>query len=189
MILGLATAAIFNVAGIFVVSSTTSGPSLNLELPALLGAFFGVAVVLSLAQILLFRSGFRTLAEVTQEFSTPSTLALVALFGVVIATAGLGLLLVAVFQAIQCTGGGPLTSACFPAGPLFGGIALLGVGAVAALVGLIGILIGIWRLGERFGSSLLKAAAILLIIPYLSVVGDILILVAATQEIDRIERV
>lgn len=168
------------------VTTTSRGPSVSAQLPAMLGVIFGIAAAFGLVQLLLYRTGFHTLSEVSAEFSTPSTLALFAIIGVLFLVAGLGLFLVAIYQAIQCVGAGnPLTVACLVNGTLWGAVALIVIGGILALVGYIGILLGIWRLGSRFNNALFKVGAILLIIPYLSVVGLILLLVGATQEIGR----
>ncbi len=97
-------------------------------------------------------------------------------------------LLALVFQAITCAGAGnPVTSACLNLGTFLDLILLLGVAAILALIGYIGLLIGIWRLGTRYGESLFKVGAVLLIIPLLSVIGVILILVAARSSRAKLE--
>jgi hypothetical protein len=65
-------------------------------------------------------------------------------------------------------------------------LVLLFVVAIVLLIGAIGLLIGIWRLGTRYQEGLLKVAAILLILPVLNIVGFVLILVASRSLRNRI---
>ena len=103
---------------------------------------------------------------------------LLALFGLVYALE----------QAITCAGSGnPITSACLNVGTLLGIVAVMGITAIIILVGYIGLLIGIWRLGSRYSSDGFKVGAVLLIFPVLSVAGAILILVSARNARARIE--
>ena len=71
-------------------------------------------------------------------------------------------------------------------GTLAGLILIVGIAAILALVGYIGLLIGLWRLGTRYDSGLFKAGAILAIFPLLNLVGAILILVAAHTARERL---
>ena len=57
------------------------------------------------------------------------------------------------------------------------GISLLG--ALLALIGLIGIWLGLWRLGTRYDTVLFKVGMVLSIFPYINLVGYILIIIAA----------
>lgn len=182
-ILGFAAVAIENLSSFLTVSATTGGPVLSLSVTAAIGTYLGVALVLGLIGFWLYASAFRAFRPFSSEFSTPATLAMLAVVGTVLVGVGLGLFLVALVQAIHCVGSGnPITTGCLFTGTFWGGIALLIIGAVVVLVGYIGILIGIWRVGSRFDNSLFKVGAVLLIIPYVSLVGTILILIGATQE-------
>jgi hypothetical protein len=186
-VLSLIAVALPGLVSLLAVNQTSGGgTALSVNLPLQAGLYIGGAGALGIVGILLYRSAFRTLAQVSTEFSTPGTLALVALIGVLLALAGLGVLLLALTQAIACVGAGnPLTGACLLTGTFWAGLALILIGAILAVVGYIGILIGIWRLGRRFDNGLFKVGAVLLIFPYLNVVGEILILVGASQELGR----
>ncbi len=50
---------------------------------------------------------------------------------------------------------------------------------IIGLIGYIGVAIGIWRFGVRYGEGKFKAGAILIFFPLLNVVGLVLILIAA----------
>lgn len=170
-------------------TSTPTGTTISLPSPWIWVGYVGVLAGIDLATLVLLRESFRSLVPVDPRFSSPATFALVALFGSVIGLAGAGLLLAGLYQAVSCVGSGnPLTGACLFSGLFVGGLVLAVVGGIAALVGFIGILIGIWRLGTRYDESLFKVAAILLIFPFLNIIGAILMLVAARSGRQRVER-
>jgi hypothetical protein len=176
VIFGLAVSAVTNLGGL--VSATTGSSGVVVRLPpvALLVGVVVTSVAVELAGLFFYRTAFRTLAPVDRRFSTPSGLALVAIVGLVLAVLGVGLFLAALYEAVHCVGAGnPITQACLFTGTFYGGTALLAIGAIVAVVGYIGVLVGIWRLGSRYERSLFKVGAILLLIPYLNLVGAILI--------------
>ena len=169
-------------------TTTPTGTTISLPSPWVFVLLLGVAGVFAVAEIFLFRVAFRDQSEVDRRFSSPSTLAFLALIGVIGVVVGAGLVVGGLYQAVSCAGTGvPITRACLPFGLFFGGIALLLIGAIVALVGFIGILIGIWRLGTRYNETLFKVGAILLIIPFVNLVGAILILIGARSARRNIE--
>jgi hypothetical protein len=187
-LLGIIILAFTNVYGLISVTTTSSGATISLPSPWLWVGYLLGGAVLSLTEILLFRAAFHGLAREDHTFSTPASLAIVAFVGLVLALAGLGLFLKALYDAVACAGSGvPITSACLITGTFWGAVSLLGIGALLALIGYIGILIGIWRLGTRYADSLFKVGAILLIFPYLNLVGGVLILVAARRARGKVE--
>jgi len=162
--------------------SLTVSPSL----PQVAGVLLGLTAVFGLLVIVRLRSAFRTLSEISSDFSTPSTLASLAFLGVVLLAVGSALVLGALHQAIDCAGAGnPLTSGCLFTSLFWAGLGPGLVGAVVALVGLIGILIGIWRLGNRFSDAWYKVAAILLILPLASIAGEVLLILRTGRELGR----
>lgn len=168
------------VSGLVSVTRTAAGTTISLPSPWIWVGYVGAEAVVGLLVILLFRQAFRGLAPFDPRFPTPATLALVAFIGVILVVGGAGILIAAVYEAASCAGAGhPITSSCLPFGGLGGGLALIGIGVLIALVGFIGILIGVWRLGTRHNEALFKVAAILLIFPFLDIVGSILLLIAA----------
>ncbi len=160
------------------VTRTPAGTSLSLPSAGFGIDLIGVEACLGLLVILLYRSAFRDLARVDRRFANPASLALVAFIGVILALAGMALTLDALYRAVRCAGAGtPIPSACVPLVSLLGGLALAVLGGIAALVGYIGILIGVWRLGVRFDEGAFKAGAILWVLPLLNIVGAIVILI------------
>jgi uncharacterized membrane protein len=189
-IVGLALFFTTNAASIIGVSTGASGTSFSLSLSTLylLIATSGISIVLTILELVFYRSAFHTLAPHDSRFSTPASLVLLALIAILIIVAAAAYLVYGAYEAILCAGSGhPVTSACFSVGTLLGLVAIVGVAAVLALIGWIGLLIGIWRLGSRYNESLFKVGAVLLIFPVLNVVAVILILVAARSARARIE--
>ena len=148
-------------------------------LPILLAiSLAGLALIM--AELLLYRSAFRRLAPVDSRFSTPAVFVLVFLVAVVLVTLLLVALFVELLPALSCLGAGDTnTSACLNVGALLAlGIGVIVVGIVA-LIGYIGLLVGIWRLGTRYDDPMFKVGAVLLILPLVGIAGAVLILVAA----------
>jgi hypothetical protein len=188
VVLGIVILTVNNVSGLISVSASPSGTRISLPSPWVwVGYLIGIGA-LGLTEILLLRAAFHGLAREDGTSSTPKSLATLAFIGAVMALVGLGLFLEALYSAIACSGSGvPIRSGCLTTSVFLGGVALLGIGALLALIGIIGLLIGIWRLGTRYGDSKFKIGAILLIFPYISLVGGVLILVAARAARGKVE--
>lgn len=167
--------------------SGTSSVTIGLAALYLLIATAGVSVILLIIELVLYRNAFRTLAPLDSRFSTPGTLVLLLLIALVLVIVVGVALIAVVFQAIACAGSGnPITTSCLHAGTILGLVAGLVIVAIVALVGFIGLLIGIWRLGSRYDETLFKVGAILLIFPVLNFIGVILILVGARSARSRL---
>lgn len=170
------------------VTSTTSSSNSNSTVHFSLNTtFFYVLIVaggvFTLMELAWYRSGFHTIAAYDARFSTPSGLVIVAMAGYVLVLLGAAVFVNELGQLVNscpgATSNSTLAPACVIPSDFWVGIALLLVGAVVALIGFIGLLIGIWRLGTRFSDGLFKAGAILFIFPFLQIIGAILVLVAA----------
>ncbi len=175
------------------VSSSTSGTNNTTLHVNVGGAWAGVAIyvvtiALAVAAILYFRSTFRTLSLVDRRFSMPGTLSLLLLVGIVLLLLAFIVLLVALVGANGCAlrSGAPTPPACVSqfVGTALAGLGLLVVAVILALIGAIGVLLGIWRVGTRYANSLLHVAAILYIIPLANLVAPILTYVAV-GEVER----
>jgi uncharacterized membrane protein len=189
-VLGFLVLLISPVSSIVSTSTSGSGTSISLNLTGLylLVIVAGIGVVLSILELWFYRQAFRALAPGDRRFATPATLVLVALVALVIVVLGAIALVDVVYQAVLCAGSGhPITSTCINVGNLLGLVAVVGIGGIIVLVGYIGLLIGIWRLGTRYGEGMFKVGAILLLFPVLSFVGLILILVAARSARGKFE--
>jgi len=71
-------------------------------------------------------------------------------------------------------------------GLLLGALALLVVGGILTLVGVIGTMIGVWRLGTLYSDTGLKVAAFLFFIPFLNVVSVFLIILGTSSALRRL---
>jgi hypothetical protein len=187
---GLAASVLVNLGGLV---KTTPGPgsaatvTLTLPSPWVWVVEIAIGGALGLVALWLYRSAFATLAPLDRRFSTPAVLAVLAVIGAAVALIGVYFLLHALYGAVQCVGAGnPITRGCLLTGEFWLGLALVAVGGIVALVGFIGVLIGLWRIGTRYDETLVKVGAILLIIPYVSVVGGILIAIGASQARGRL---
>jgi len=179
-VVGLTSSALVNLGGL--VSTTSGSRSVVLSLPApwVWGALIGVSFAFDLVGFWFYRSAFRTLAPVDRGFATPATLTLLALLSLLVVLVGVVFLINALYQAVACDGSGhPITAACLQSTSLWAGAAFLVIGAILFLVGFIGMLVGIWRVGRRYSETTIQIGAVLSIIPYLNIVGAILILIGA----------
>jgi uncharacterized protein DUF973 len=165
------------------VTKDASGtPHLNISTSTIefLLLIAGLAVLLEIVQLLYFLSAFRQLRQYDGSFQTPGTLLWLALIGLPLLFLALGLLLNSVIALANCVNvlpaGASANSFCSSQLAAAGELAIfLLLAAILALIGWVALLIGVWRLGDHFPNSHFHAAAILLIIPFLSVVGFILI--------------
>ena len=177
----LSIAAVFvtpalNVAGDVGTTSpgTVAGAALT-ELILLVVAGVAIAFV----ELWLFRNAFGDLAPFDDRFSTPKTLTLLAIIGLVFLVVGVVGILALVLQAVACANGGPISASCVNGGAILGLAGLTIIFGIIFFIGYIGLLIGIWRLGTRYNNGLFKAGAILLI--FIPIIGAVLIYVAARQ--------
>ncbi len=150
------------------VSTAGSGTTLSLNPNGVYLTFglAGVGLLFSWLQLWFYRRAFRTLAPHDARFSSTASLVLVALVGLTIVFLLSVAILGVVYQAVECAGtGSSITSSCINVGGLVGLVLLVLVVVVFVLVGYIGLLIGIWRLGERYQEGLFRTGAVLLIFP------------------------
>jgi hypothetical protein len=140
----------------------------------------GLVVAGSVLQVVsfgLYTSAFGLLRRVDLRFRVPRILTIVGLVGFVMILLGTGLILGFIFQAVSCAASGAASS-CLDPSLLLGASGLILLGSILGLVGWIGLLVGIFRAGSRYESSLLKVGAILMIIPLVNIVAPVLIFVA-----------
>lgn len=141
-----------------------------------------VGFLMGFVSIILVRSSFKTLSSVDRGFSTPSTMVLALFAGLGIFVIAFIALLVFVFGlagSITTTTGQTTTISSAALGGIVAAGLLVIVGAIAALIGIIGLILGLWRAGERYDETLLKVGGILFIIPYVDFVAPILVFIGA----------
>jgi hypothetical protein len=170
-------------AGYVTVQLPVSGGTATFDQAALL-AVTGIAVagiVLSILSFWFYRSGFLALRTIDSRFSSSPTWALMVIIGLAMVMFGLVIVIIGLLSTLSCSGTSTMIPlSCVNLGALLGGLALLLIGVIVLLIGYIGTLVAIWRLGTRYNEALFKVGAVLLILPFLSVVGQILILVGAS---------
>jgi hypothetical protein len=153
----------------------------------------GIAEVVGLIQL---RSAFKALVGVDSiPFGLPSRLTLVALITVPLVYAGLVLLLIGEsillpnFPNVAGSTPSSLTSVLSSGGIVYlivGSLLTFG-GGLAALVGFIGVLLGLWRVGTRYNSAAIRAGAILMVAPLVQIAAPIVILVGARDASKKLE--
>jgi hypothetical protein len=191
-VIGLVELFATSIASYASVTTAGSGTTLSLNPNGLYLTFglAGVGLLFAWLQLWLYRQAFRTLAPHDARFSSTASLVLVALVALTILFVLSLAILGVVFQAVACAGAGnSITSSCINVGGLVGLVLLILVVAIFVLVGYIGLLIGIWRLGDRYQEGLFKTGAVLLIFPLLNVTGNILIVAAANSARRTVGRV
>lgn len=176
------------------ISIAASGPLREQQLQAIIQVFQylivlePVTLVLGLVSLALLWTGFRGLSKAgAHEFSTPSKLVLVSVVAWVLLMPGaltvFSSMIPLLASLIQRSGAAPAA----PAASLLGSILLLGVilvviGGLLLLTGTIGgAILGLWRVGGRYGQAILKVGAILLIVPFLSIVSPILVIIGVSD--------
>ena len=162
------------------ISTPSSAFSNYLAISALSVILGGVFAVLAVLQLW---SALRSLAKVDGErFELPSKLTLALLISEPFIFAGF-----AVFFFLA-SGLQASTTPSLPAvAYLIVGFFLMGIAGIVALVGSIGgVVLGLWRMGTRYGESTLHISAIFYIIPFLQLIGAILLIVGTGSAIGKV---
>lgn len=147
----------------------------------------GIAgIVIGIIALFMIITAFRILLrEDRREFSLPLKMLWGLLAGLILYIVAIGLIAAATFSAgtnpFMPNGSAPRFSPALGAA-----FAVFGLAAVALLVGIIGIIIGLWRAGTRYDETLIKVGGILMIIPYVAIVGPILVLLGASSALKKI---
>jgi hypothetical protein len=193
----------------FLIFGAISVSSTNLNLPpnatssqvgATLGPIFQnlsllipSIIVIGLTGDVLLTMGFRDLTKVdNSKFSLPWKFMIALIIGAVLAAGSLILLFNGIPNIIAeaPTGSGTPSAAFFSAvsSILFAAL-IAAIGGIMALVGTIGgKILGLWRVGSRYNSTIIKVGAIFVIIPLLDFVAPILILIGAYQARGRLSK-
>jgi hypothetical protein len=188
-VVGTAVGTFFGGLGFGISCNSTTGtcsyPSQGIGVLGGLFALDVVGFIIGILFILRFRSAFQTLVPYDYRFRSPASLSILAIVGLLLLLIGLGLTIAAAGAVISPCSSGNFTS-CQNAvsnafGLLIGGLGLIVLGVILLLIGGILLLIGIWRLGTRYNESLVKVGAILMIIPFLDIVGVFLVYFGVSQ--------
>lgn len=184
---------VYKVPGVFGLTSVNGATQYSQNWLDAVAAIAGLGFILAAVAWWLVRSALVTFRGLDPGFGTPATLVLLGLIGFVMVALGFFLLIAELGNIVNCAGGLNFNNTTNPScvtntlGALLGSLALLGLGAVFAFIGLIGYIWGFWRVGTRYDETVMKVGAILTIIPYVNIVAYILILVgigSAERKID-----
>ena len=176
---------LFLVSPTSIAHTTMTGTTtmVTFSIPARLYLIVALGTAFELVLLVLIRLAFAPLASVDPRFGTPATCALLGVIALPIIGVG-SVLLFHSLAGASCTSG-TVTSGC-DFGPGFAlGLGLIALGAIVGLIGIVGVLIGLWRLGDRYQESNFHLASILTILPLLDLVGWILILTSSSAALRR----
>jgi hypothetical protein len=158
----------------------------NISIPSgLLDELAGISVVagaLLAVGFALFYRGMRGIRD--REFRTPSTLAALGAVGILLlAFVDLALIL-SLTQVLNCLAtasptNSTATLSCVDNGPVIAELFGLVAFAIITVIGYIGTAVGVYRLGRRHQETTLQVGAVLMCLPYLNLIGAILIIVGA----------
>lgn len=168
------------------ISSSANYTSiLNTILLGIVAILGGVA--LALLSFVLYTLGFASLRKADGRFSVPMILCVIGLVGLLLLVSFAGLYTLSIHTALGC--GVNDTTCQNNATTLPGGsAALLYGGGFLAFLGLIGAILGLWRFGSRYQSTVAKVGAILYIIPVLAILAPILVFIGAYQVQKRLSQ-
>lgn len=141
------------------------------------GAIAG-GLFLGIVSFILFFLGFRAIRRGDPSFGAPTTLMIIGLIGYLMIAIGIVVIVGAIVSAINTAASGGLSSGSggVAIGAILGGLGLVGLGGLLGLVGVIGLVLGNWRAGSRYNESPVRIGAILSILPFISIVGYVLLL-------------
>ena len=179
--------------GLDTITTNSSGSGVGIQFSGVFVALVIATALVELIVIVFTWRAFQKLATFDSRFSTPAKLSLLLAIAVALVTVIIYPLLIQLNDSLTCiqnaqnSSNTTALSGCISSteGLL---IAVLFIAAIMALVGYIGLLIGLWRLGTRYNNSLFKVGAIFAIFPILNLVGAILILVAAYSVREGLQR-
>lgn len=140
-----------------------------------------ISALIGLFGMVLLTSGFRGLSKVDSRFSVPSIFMIILVVGFVLVIAGVvpfvSNIPALIAQVPTTPGNQPSAALTALITSLLGYLALIFLGGILALIGLIGgMILGLWRVGSKYDETVVKLGAIFVIIPLLNIVAPILIL-------------
>jgi len=186
--LGVATPLALSLTGIVTLTIPSAGASLSNSANTFFfaGLIAVIGIAFAIVSFLFYRDGFVALRSLDERFKWSATYASLAILGLAFVLPGLVLVLAVLLPCITPTGA--VAIACASLGALFTGLAILLIGLILLVIGYVGILVAIWRLGDCYGESLFNVGAVLTLFPFLSIIGEILVLVAASRAESKVRR-
>lgn len=164
--------------GLGVTSVTASSYVSLLQTILLAVVLIVVGVFVALLSFVLYTAGFASLRKADRRFSTPMVLCVIGLLGLALIGGFAIFYASGISSAIACPSSN-LTCQNNATSLGHSEVVLGYVGGFLGFIGLIGAILGLYRFGSRYSSTLAKVGAIFYIIPVLSVLAPILVFIAA----------
>jgi Protein of unknown function (DUF973)/zinc-ribbon domain len=140
-----------------------------------------IGLIIGIVALLKVRAAFKNLTTIDREFSTPAKLVLVFFIGLIFFI----LLFVAGIALVFAASASGATS-----GSVLAGLAAVGLfavlGIICFIVGAIGVILGLWRAGNRYGEDMIKIGGILYIIPVVDIAAPILVYIGVNNAIKKL---
>lgn len=159
------------------------------ELQTLVSALIPILAlgfILQVTSLIFLRSGFKYLVQAGKDVKTGLTGSTLFLVSVPLLFVGVVVILVYLIRVLPLISQNSTPTLSYLT-PIFGGVVLVVLGGLVALVGLIMVLIGLYKVGSQYGEGLIKVGAILTIIPYLDLVAPFLIFFGLGNAIKKAE--
>jgi hypothetical protein len=144
-------------------------------------------VALAILSFVLYTLGFASLRKADTRFTAPMVLCVIGLIGLLLLLGFAGLYAASIHSALGCASTDTTCQNSATSLPS-GSSALLYGGGFVAFLGLIGAILGLWRFGSRYQSTLAKVGSILYIIPVLAIIAPILVFIGAHQVQNRLRK-
>jgi hypothetical protein len=138
-----------------------------------------VGLALLVIAIILYLASFAAFRRVQPGFTGPLVLGIVGALGFLLILGGVASYLSQIFSAVACSQVNAPAS-CVNFTSIFIALGAVLLGALLALIGWIGLIIGIYRIGKRYHSTLTKVGAILYIVPVLNIIAPILVFIGVS---------
>jgi Protein of unknown function (DUF973) len=164
----------------FALGTISSGSAASVIQALEIGiALIVVGVILGLLSFVLYTMGFSSLRRNDRAFSAPFILCIIGLIGLLSILAFFAVFLDAAVMAVAC--GSTPTGTCVSNADsgVAGLFAIAALGGLLGFIGLIGAILGLWRFGSKWNSSMAKIGAILYIIPIASIIAPLLVFLGA----------
>jgi len=184
----MATPLALSLTGIITLTIPSAGSSLSTSANTffIAGMVAVIGIAFAIVSFWFYREGFVAFGPLDERFKWSATYASLAILGLAFVLPGLVLVLVVLFPCV--TPSGAVAIDCASLGTIFVGLVILLIGLVLLALGYVGTLAGIWRLGDFYGESLFNVGAVMILFPFLSVIGQVLVLVGAGRSQSKIRR-
>jgi hypothetical protein len=146
----------------------------------------GIGFLVALVALALYVVSFGAFRKVQANFGAPRALVVVGVIGTFLVFVGLVEVLEQFLMVSSCVGASSPTT-CVSLSSFYGAVLAIFFGFILAVVGWIGLVIGLYRIGNRYNSTITKVGAILTILPVVSLIAPILVIVGVTSSIHEVQ--